>query len=766
MESWAGPEVFWKTLYVVTLTLSASTIIGRYWCNFFPTNLKPVAFYYLAPSFGLATLTVIASSLGRYIALGDSIVVPCTIIATLFWVVYKETDRWAALQQALTMSAFGIVCGVSVLSPLYFFGAFNPHNDSFTYLAHSSWLQEHAFNQTISQETITPQTTQVALYQNQGFRMGGSFLLGLIQATLHLRWAFEVFPGLIITAITCCCAAMGFSVANLIQPIHRFTRFAILALPMFSFGGLVFAANFGFLPQTLGLSLGASVLFLIGPLVISIAKQPQCGTKQIIVAIPIGVLLSAAFLAYSEVAPFIVLAMLVSSTFIGLRYGKFNRAALFLIAVGIVSCILLNIEIMRAFIALRTQSGAVVGSPVDWSLLGFFSHAVGIHGGAWDGFQWTLKKHNTQNYENLGLICFGLVCLLITYLLTAKKQALTKSTILPSVSILILFGLGIVYFRFFKQSPFPVGMGQSWSQFKLADWSHPFAALIVLTAMLSTRRYLKTFFEPFVLLLFCVGLSLAGFVGVERIRPLTSFYGGTTNLHRFYLTFKETVESTCAKGLPIFLGLGEEDHKFRQMATLYLADRELLSDWTDDDYIAPFLPSTRKSQNAREGNCLVELSGPSALLAQSAKVGKYQVGITRGLEPIRVGKCDGGYARESNGTDWWCWVNNKVSFKLQPVVSTQPAFKSKLTFEYLAKGMQTLKIQIKGSDGFVETLSLRANIEGNSRYEHIISVAPSVLQQITIETDGQATLLGNGDSRSAAWMIRNLSIKPHTGGDK
>lgn len=47
--------------------------------------------------------------------------------------------------------------------------------------------------------------------------------------------------------------------------MRRSQRLLLLALPAFGLGGLTFGANFGFMPQTLGMALAAGALFMAGP---------------------------------------------------------------------------------------------------------------------------------------------------------------------------------------------------------------------------------------------------------------------------------------------------------------------------------------------------------------------------------------------------------------------------------------------------------------------------------------------------------------------
>ena len=264
MTNILGTGIFWTTLASLAAILSLATIIGRAWSAVFPYKLQAIARYYLAPVLGLASLVIIASVIGRVLPLGNSVVVPWIVTAILVLAFLRERHVGQAFFHALLVSVFGIFCAASILGPLFAHGAFNAHNDTFTYLVHSTWLQTHAFNETIPAEMVTPLTTQISIYQ-LGDRMGGSFLLALLQSLLNLHWSYEVYPAVVSAAIAVCCLAIGFPIARALHPIRRSIRLALIALPALNLGGFVFGANMGFLPQTVGLAIGASLLFALGP---------------------------------------------------------------------------------------------------------------------------------------------------------------------------------------------------------------------------------------------------------------------------------------------------------------------------------------------------------------------------------------------------------------------------------------------------------------------------------------------------------------------
>lgn len=759
MTSFFGTGIFWTTIAAIAAILSLATIIGRAWCALLPYRFRASARYYLAPALGLASLTIVASLVGRILPLGNSVVVPWLIIGLLVWALVRERQKNQAFRHALMVSVFGIVCGMSVLGPLFAYGAFNSHNDAFTYLAHSNWLQHHAFGETIPAEMVTPLTTQISLYQQGGFRMGASFLLAMLQAALNLRWSYETYPAVVISAIAACCLGIGFPLAQVLRPMQRSIRLALLALPAFSLGGLVFAANLGFLPQTVGLAIGASLLFMVGPLFRWVATTNSTTLAIGKAALPGAALFAGATFAYSELAPFLLAAVVASGFILAFRFRAWGK----MLAHGGVLLgfliLLLNTELVRAYAALRTLTGVVVGTPVDWPLLGYVAHAFGIHGGAWDMFQWTTPQSVGSSAFAFGLILLGLAVGLVLAAIGPVWRATLSGVLMPPVAVLAVFAVGIVYFRYFVSSPFPKGLGQSWSQFKLADWAHPFVMALVLLAIASLRPHLGKFFNGGVVALFAICMVSATTNGLSRATSHMHYYGGVSDLNRFYLKFRDTVVAICPRGAPVYLALGGKDHKFRQMAALYLYDREVASDWTDDGYFNR-LAVERRIQELTAGSCVVEPAGPGGLLSQSTRIGPVQVGIFESHGQIRIASVAGAYGRESDGQNWWHWVERKVSFKLQPKFVSKEATRTKLHFEYGTRDEQTLTLRIAQRDGSSQEVLLHTKKDVPAMFDRVIDLPPIELTEISIETDGKATPLSEKDARTAAWIVRNVTVTP------
>jgi hypothetical protein len=127
---------------------------------------------------------------------------------------------------------------------------------------------------------------------------------------------------------------------------------------------------------------------------------------------------------------------------------------------------------------------------------------------------------------------------------------------------------------------------------------------------------------------------------------------------------------------------------------------------------------------------------------------------------VQIASTDGGYSRETDGPNWWNWVQHDIKFELQPTLVLVQAGSATLRFEYSTRGKQNLTIRIRTHDDLSEQFHIQSQGDSLATFETIVNLPPDKLEQVSIQTDGKASALGNGDKRVAALMIRNLAIKP------
>jgi hypothetical protein len=241
-----------------------------------------------------------------------------------------------------------------------------------------------------------------------------------------------------------------------------------------------------------------------------------------------------------------------------------------------------------------------------------------------------------------------------------------------------------------------------------------------------------------------------------------AYYEGVDDLSRFFLGFRETVFKICPTNSSVYLNIGGPDHKFRQLATLYLAEREVRSNWTDDGYIFPHLPESKRDLQPAAGSCVVERTSRLALLDTGTRVGPFSIGILDGAGKIVFTTVEGGHGRESDASNWWFWVEHRIKFNLRQIAVAPSATKVRVRFEFATRGKQVLTLRAMRRDGSVIAITLPSEGDQMMLVDRVIDVPANEISEIAFETDGTATQLGNSDTRMASWIIRNLKLTPVT----
>lgn len=763
MSQFFGTEIFWITLVITPLLLALLTLVGFFLCRILIPLPNHNSSFYLFPAIGLSVMIIISSVIGRLFPLGNFSVSIFIIAGIIILVLICEKNIYQILAKSLVVSIFGIVCGISILVPLFFYGGFNSHNDTFTYLAHSNWLQNHSFNEKVSLDTVTPSTTQISLYQSGGLRMGGSFFLALSQALFNLEWAYDAYPAVLITIVSACCLAIGFPIAVAFVDMRRNMLLILLSLPALSLGGLVFGANFGFLPQTIGLALGVGFLAVVGFSLNLIIEKKISIVIISKLAFLSALLFSGVVFAYSEIIPFLALACLISGLVFMMRFFVFKNILIFSSLIFIFSVLLLNFEILRAMKALLSQASAIVGTPVDWLLVGYISHAFGIHGGAWDLLQWS----NNENIKYPAFFVGLLFMIVIAGVMFFSRQYVWKfiknGILMPFFATLIIFSLFFLYFRYFVSSPFSIGTGQSWSQFKLSDWANPFLMVLLLFSFATFQFFLSRIFNVILIVIFVICLIINIPISMDRIKPFVNGYGKVKNIAEFYVNFRNKVNDVCSYDMPVYLNLNDSDLKFRQMASLYLYDRKLESNWTNDGYIYFYLPSEDQNKKSAVGSCVIESSKKNDLLdlEYDNRIGLFNIGIFQENKRVQISKTISDYEEESDGKNYWNWVKNEITFNLNTSSIMEDYNQTKIFFEYDTRGSQILNLSIIKKDGTNLSFSFSGKGDMLETFEKIIDLPSSQITAIIIETDGTATRLSKNDPRLANFIIKNLNIEQY-----
>lgn len=752
-------DIFWLTLGQTLFILSTSVLIGRICCRLFPLTLRDDANNYLSVAFGLSALVIVATYIGTSFPLGSNWVRYPFILLLIISFVFLEVDKAQAIKQCIVVYIFSLFAGISLLVPLVLFGAYNFHNDGFTYLAHSDWLQTHGFSFNVSADDVTPSSTQVRLYQMAGFRMGGSFLFAFLQSLMHVSLAHEVYVAVVISSLCGGMLAIGYPIAKLLKSMRWSDRYLILALPGFLLGGLIFGGNFGFLPQTVGLSIGGGFIFALGLISNFVLDQRKISIQSALLGAALSLLLAAATFAYSELAPFLIFSSFIFIVVLGVTKQRKVNALLFLFLIYTISAIILNSELMRVYLALKSQSGAIVGTPVDWALIGFIAHAFGFHGGAWDNYQWSLPGYLNHIWFYVNLTTFFIFFGFAFYRRNTILSKISVPAILPAFIISVVLLAGLIYFRYFVPDAFERGTGQSWSQFKLSDWASPFASLFFIIIIISIKSYyyeikninisVKYYIIP--LIIFSIVSSY------QRIEPLSIYYGSKNNLSSLYSEIVSVVHKNCDKNSTVYLNLQGENHKFRQILSYLLKDYSLSSDWSDDGYIFP-LVNIRNNKDLKTGDCVIERLGGNQILESGTTVGLFRVGIFDGSAKMRLVSAVGVYDQESSGMDYWYWVEKSAIFKFSPYYNNNNN-NLNIYLEYGGPINQNIKIRIIFENNKIIEYPIEIFHRDLYKWSKNIVNIPAGVVSLEMVTDGLPLKLGENDPRRAAFIVRNISIR-------
>ena len=101
-----------------------------------------------------------------------------------------------------------------------------------------------------------------------------------------------------------------------------------------------------------------------------------------------------------------------------------------------------------------------------------------------------------------------LTVLLIPLFLNRKALICNRfSALLPCISFILVSGAFFLYYRYGSPSPWPTGTGQSWNQFKIANWVSAFSMVLVGLSVLQAAKRPNLYR---ILLLILISCSFAG----------------------------------------------------------------------------------------------------------------------------------------------------------------------------------------------------------------------------------------------------------------
>jgi hypothetical protein len=738
---------YFGCLLVLIVSLWWCDIIGRAVGRLAPVRMQPFLRAAYAPVLGLAVFTLVATIAG-WLSRGflTEICLPISVIFLLAALAgLPEPAQY--LRRAAFLAVVAVLTSAPLLLPVLRYEAFNPYNDTFTYLVHAQWLQTNGFMNTPAPSLERPVLSQVHLFRAIGGPMGVSFLFAWLQATFHLPWSYLAYPAIVALAVAACSIAVGGSLL-LIPGVNRQLVLLTGLVLALTFNGFTYAAAHGFLPQTFGLTFALAGMQLLAASYIFSGRTPHSSYRAVL--LPALVFAALTFSYHPLVLPVgaAIVVWLAASAVACRRHVL--RLARYVALCGLLIALLVNFEILRVWKTTPLWMKVVVGQPVLWNPPEFVAHALGFLAGPWDQNQWIFK------YASLSLLCL-LIALLASArgLLHARLRPGSLAVSLPLCTVLVM-SVGFCYYRWLTPSPWNIGVGQSWSQLKLTHWASPFALLILCAGLASLTvgsRRLRIGVGVFLACWSTWGLVQHYRLADLRTRDLRRETGYDSSP---FLAFHQLRQLAQTLSPPlIYVELGIQYNRLREMIAYFLWDRPLMSTWWDDPYFASSLKPNPDATSAARAQAWLIVPAQEG----EAPTGKQVLGgfalRTPGSNTFRLRNVVGGYAEERQGRNAWRWTAKRLEYTFD-LIGTPPA-RVVLHFAYLpATTPRTLRISVEDdSPRLLQTVSMQPGL--NSFVTRPFTIG-SASFRVIFETDQEPVRLGT-DPRLLSFLIKNLRVE-------
>ncbi len=464
---------YFGTLLISLVMMFIITVVGLRISDLLSARLRPIGRFYFSPLFGLAVFMLLATVHG-WIAPFKGWICFAEAIPLVLLSLSLDKNKPTLLPYFLTLFLFSIVSSTTVLFPLLRFDAYNPFNDTWTYLVHGQWLQEHAFSTPAIASGYHPALTQVALYQGAGHRMGASFLLAWVQAAFGLEWSYYAYPAVTALPLIAGSLAVGGAV-QLVVPGQRLISILTACAMATFFNGFAFGAFYGFFPQTFGLAFAVGGVALFGSLLTQSLRGYQLG-KGFINTLPTSLIFAALAYCYNDLLSFIVAG---TSSFLVLllifRRSKMKELLFSTPGSGGSDHSAHQLRIFAHPAEIfgtrfwEWDSGThAIGWPVLWSPLEFLAHAFGF------------KSPDRMWLGDKAIILPILLLILFLAIFFLLKFRQKASLYLYLHLLMVLFlAIGFLYFRYYVKPPTPAETGHTFLQFKVAKWASPFCFVVM-----------------------------------------------------------------------------------------------------------------------------------------------------------------------------------------------------------------------------------------------------------------------------------------------
>src|SRR5579864_587905 len=185
--------------------------------------------------------------------------------------------------------------------------------------------------------------------------MGASFFLAWVQALFHLDWSYYAYPAAVAVPLAAGSLAVGGTV-KLITRRGNLVPILTAAATATTLNGFVFGSTFGFFPQTFGMALAVAAAALLAAsldLVVDRAAQhSEQGRgrriRRAIEIIPASLVVSALAYSYTELVPFLGIALVGLIIALIVRHPARLKSVLALLTILAVETVLImNVGFFR-----------------------------------------------------------------------------------------------------------------------------------------------------------------------------------------------------------------------------------------------------------------------------------------------------------------------------------------------------------------------------------------------------------------------------------
>ncbi len=598
-------------LFELWVLLLICMLIGRRLVYLLPMAISRAIGFYVSPVVGIAALVLIATLYGWLIPFNFKMTLSLCVTLGLLSFIYEKKKR-LLLKEYLYICGFATICALPVLAPIFRFGGYNPFTDIFTYLAQAQWLQEHAFTDKVVTSGNFPALTQIALYQETGSRMGGSFLLGFVQSLFNFQWSYYAYTATVASALVTGCLALGGIVRHVV-PSSRIVILALALIPALMMNGFIYGAEWGFYPQTLGLSFALGVCAIFPYLTKVIVEKSLKFWQIFLYTFPVAICFAALLFAYNEPFPVFVagifLFVMISAFTNRKSKNSLKNLSVFVAIFAIQVLVLVNYEAIRIFIniyqTLTISKGAAdIGWPVLWSPVQFMAFAFGMKSPFNPG-----RPFSFDYFYSTFFAAIVIIAALVTLVGFLRAYPKRRESIMFLACIELVLFMFFIKFRYFAIDKSALEVGHTFLQFKIAKYMAPFS--LSLLAIFAAFCYHKSREKRDLLLIAYGVLFVVGtwfHVKISAKNYTNHFLNSVEqrkNPFDVLLKLREALQHIPSNEV-IYVDLGYENSKLRQMVAYILYDRKIASDYRDDGYILGRLPEKDRNMS-KEGaiKCVV-----------------------------------------------------------------------------------------------------------------------------------------------------------------